>query len=78
MGGTIIKRVNENLIKGKVKSDSLTSDLSKQNKTCYRLRLIVGLTTRSELVVLTTSVNVLLSRDPYCGDGKDDGAVFSF
>mgnify|MGYP000500715003 CR=1 FL=1 len=78
MGDTIIKRVNENLIKGKVKSDSLTSDLSKLNKTCYRLRLIDGLTTRPDLVVLTTTVGVLLSGDPYCGDGKDDGAVSSF
>ena len=34
----VIKRVNENFIKGKVKCDSLTSHLSKQNKT---KRLIV-------------------------------------
>ena len=63
LGGSI-KRVNENLIKGQVKSDSLTSHLSKQNKTCYRLRLIGGLTTRPDLVVLTSWVGVLLSGDP--------------
>ena len=61
-------------IEGKVKSDSLTSHLSKQNKTCYRLKVIDGLTTRPDLVVLTSSVGVLLW-DPYCDNGKDDGVV---
>ena len=57
---------------------SLTSHLSKQNKKCYRLRLIGGLTIRPYPVVLTSSVGVLLSRDPSCGDGKDGGVVSSF
>ena len=39
--------------------------------------MIGGLTTRPDLVVLTSSVGVLLSGDPYCGDGKDDGSVSS-
>ena len=67
----LIGRYNE----GKVKSDSLTSHLSKQNKTCYRLKVIGGLTTRPDLVVLKSSVGVLLSGDPYCGNDKDDGVV---
>ena len=55
----------------------LTSHRSKQNKKCYRLRLIGGLTARLDLVVLTSSVGILLSGDPYCSDGKDDGVVSS-
>ena len=56
----------------------LTSHLSKQNKKCFRLRLIGGLTSRPDPVVLTSSVGVLLSEDPSCGGGKDGGVVSSF
>ena len=75
-----IKRVYENLIKGKVKSYSLinVTFIKKKNKKCYRLRFIGGLTTRPDPVVLTSSVGVLLSGDPSYGDGKDGGVVSSF
>ena len=39
--------------------------------------MIAGLTTRPDLVVLTSSVGVLLSGDPYRGDSRDDGVVSS-
>ena len=39
--------------------------------------MVSGLTTQPDLVVLTSSVGVLLSEDPYCGDGTDDGLVSS-
>ena len=61
----------------KEKSSPTLSDASikTKKKTCYRLILIGGLTTRPDLVVLTSSVGVLLSGDPHCCDGKDDGVI---
>ena len=54
------------------------TSIKKTKETFYRLSLIGGLTTRPDLVVSTESVGVLLSGDPSCCDGKDDGVVSSF